>query len=715
MAKILVVEDESVAAWYLQEALENLGHQVVASAISGEEALEFVDETRPDLVLMDIRLQGDIDGIAAAQQIHSRFEVPIVYLTAHADDATLERAIATNPYGYLVKPFQEREVHTTIEIALRRHRLDKRSEETKQWFVNTFDSIGDAAIATDCNGNIIYINPAAESLTGWLQQEALGQAATKVLKLIDGQTHKEIQNPVIQAIQDDAPVSLPDNCLLCTKNGTEIPIRDTATPIKNSNGETIGSVLVFQDDTWRQQALLEIQQRNRSLELTQVNLIARLQERTVQLQQALASTQILKRVVAQVDEGVTHIQILQTIISELGRVLEADYCWVALYHENHTIATISCEYTPGGLQSNDSPIGVRVNMQSFPDFYKPLVQNICWLFPPLELLPPSYHVFLTTDSQLLICPLMNEEQVIGEVGVMSAEKFRWSGVQADILAQVVSQCAALLHQSHSYQIAQDSVRNLKLLNELKNEFLSSLSRELCNPLTNIRIAVEMMQRLIHSLRADRQTAISPHRQSLWQKLEQYLQVIREEWQREFDLVSDLLNFQSLESLTGEALPFSPIDLKQWLPEIVNRFSEQAVRQGQILSCDISPDLSPLISHEPSLRRIITELLTNACKHSPPDSWIAIKADVQGKSVLIKITNTGVMIPPDQLHRIFEPFYRLTRHNLWNLSGTGLGLALVKKLVQVLGGEIQVSSQTGETAFTVSLYREQYPTTELRGG
>lgn len=704
MARILVVEDESVAVWYLQEALEKLGHQVVGCAMSGEEALQEAKQTQPDLVLMDIRLQGEMDGIAAAQQINLCLDIPVVFLTAYADDSTLTRAIATNPYGYLVKPFQEREVHTTIEIALRRHRLDKRSEETKQWFVNTFDSIGDAAIATNRDGDIIYMNPAAESLTGWLQQEAVGQAATTVLKLIDARTRQEIHNPVIQAIQEDAPVSLPENTLLCTKDGVEIPIRDTATPIRNSNGETIGSVLVFQNDTCRQQALVEIQQRNRALELTQVNLIARLQERTVQLQQALASTQILKRVVAQVDEGVTHIQILQTIISELGRVLEADYCWVALYHDNHTIAIISCEYIAGDVHTNPSAIGVEVNMQNFPDFYKPLLQNLCWLFPPLELLPPSYKPFLTTDSQLLICPLINEEQVIGEVGIMSTHKSRWSGLQADILSQVVSQCAAVLNQAHSSQITHDSLRNLKLLNELKDDFISSVSRELCNPLTNIRIAVEMIERLIHSLHsADNQTATSPHRQSLWQKLEQYLQIVREEWKREFDLVSNLLNFQSLESLTEEALPFSPINLKQWLPEIINCFSEQAVRQGQILSCDISPQLSTIISHEPSLRRIIAELLTNACKHSPPDSWIALKADIQERSTVIQVTNTGVTIPPDQFHRIFEPFYQLTCHNLWNLSGTGLGLALVKKLVHLLGGDIQVSSQTGETTFIVTLY------------
>jgi CheY-like chemotaxis protein len=94
MARLLIVEDESVAAWYLQEALENMGHDVLGSVASGEEALELAEETRPELVLMDIRLEGEMDGIAAAEHIYSRFDIPVIYLTAHADDGTLTRAIA---------------------------------------------------------------------------------------------------------------------------------------------------------------------------------------------------------------------------------------------------------------------------------------------------------------------------------------------------------------------------------------------------------------------------------------------------------------------------------------------------------------------------------------------------------------------------------------------------------------------------------------------
>ncbi len=712
MAKILIVEDENVAAWYLQEALENMGHQVIASVASGEDAiLRLAGETQTELVLMDIRLQGEIDGIAAAAQIRLRFALPVVYLTAHADDATLNRAIATNPFGYLVKPFQEREVHTTIEIALRRHHLEKRAEETKQWSVNTLNSIGDPTVVADRNGDITFINPAACALIGWSQQEVLGKAATTVLKILHPHTRKEINNPLLESIRAGTCLNLPQGCLLRAKDGTEIPIADTASPIRNDRGEIIGSVLVFQDDTSRQQTLSEIQQRNLTLELTQVSLIARLQERTNQLQQALACTQILKRVIAQVNEGATQIQILQTTISELGRVLEADYCWLTLYNVNHTLATISCEYIAQRQQSYPSALGTRIDMRSFPNFYRPLLQREYWLSPPLELLPSPYQFLMTIESQLLSCPLIDEEEVIGEVSIVSTGKPTWSQLQAKLISQVVSQCATVLRQAHSYQVTQDYAGDLELLNQIKDNFISSLSQELCTPLVNMRRAVDMLSSLVSSLQgADKETAAPPNRKSMWQKLEQYLQVLREEWQQEFDVVSDLLNFQSLESLT-ESLPFCPINLQQWLPEIVNRFSEQSVRQRQVLSCHVSPELSTIVSHEPSLERILTELLTNACKYSPPDSWIAVTADVQGENVVLKVSNTGVTIPPEEFNRIFQPFYRIPSPSLWNYSGTGLGLALIKKLVQLLGGEIQVQSLVGETTFAVTLFQAQ----DLLGG
>ena len=221
------------------------------------------------------------------------------------------------------------------------------------------------------------------------------------------------------------------------------------------------------------------------------------------------------------------------------------------------------------------------------------------------------------------------------------------------------------------------------------------------------MAVEILSSLVHSLQSADAETVALHRQPLWQKLEYYLQLLRKEWQQEFDLISNLLNFQSWESLT-EPLPFSSIDWQQWLPELVKRFWKQAVQQRQILTCQVSPELPTLVTHELSLEKILSELLTNACKYSPPDSTIAVTADGEGENVVIKVTNTGVTIPFEALEQIFEPFYRIPNPNLWN-SGTGLGLALVKKLVQLLGGNIRAYSALGEITFivTLSLSPERY--------
>lgn len=261
MARILVVEDELVAAWSIQEFLEQSEHIVVASVASGSTAVQTAAEVRPDLVVMDIYLEGEIDGITAATEIRERFGIPVIYLTANTEDQTLQRAIATEPFGYLVKPFNKVELYTTISIALRRYHLEQQLETTEQWLTTTLTSIGDGTIATDREGMITFMNPAAEDLTGWRQAEALGESATEVLDLIHAETRETIANPLLEAIQAGAQVKVPEQCVLRTKHGTERAISDTAAPIRDHNGEITGGVLVFQDITGRKQAKESVQQR----------------------------------------------------------------------------------------------------------------------------------------------------------------------------------------------------------------------------------------------------------------------------------------------------------------------------------------------------------------------------------------------------------------------------------------------------------------------
>ncbi len=125
-AKILVVEDEIIIARDVQRSLENLGYVVPAIVSSGEEAIRKADETRPDLVLMGIMLKGEMNGVRAAEQIRARFDIPVVYLTAYADEKTLQCAKVTKPFGYVLKPFEERELLAAIEMALHKHEVERR-------------------------------------------------------------------------------------------------------------------------------------------------------------------------------------------------------------------------------------------------------------------------------------------------------------------------------------------------------------------------------------------------------------------------------------------------------------------------------------------------------------------------------------------------------------------------------------------------------------
>lgn len=254
MARILVVEDKQVAAQCIRDFLADSEHEVVATVATGVAALEQVAQVRPDLVLMDIHLQGEMDGIAAAHIMSQRWDLPIVFLTAVRDHETLQRAIATSPFGYLLKPFDALQLRTTINIALRRHLLETQLQHAEQWLGAVLTSIGEGTIATDAWGHITFINPVAANLTGWSQQEALGQPITQVLNLVHPQTRTPLPNPLLQAIQQGRTLTPAEGCLLSTRTGQEFIIGEVASPIKNQRGEITGGVMVFQDISQRQQA-----------------------------------------------------------------------------------------------------------------------------------------------------------------------------------------------------------------------------------------------------------------------------------------------------------------------------------------------------------------------------------------------------------------------------------------------------------------------------
>jgi PAS domain S-box-containing protein len=184
--RILIVEDGMIMAEDMRRRCEALGYRVAAIVATGEEALDIAEVVQPDLVLMDVRLSGSIDGVEAARRMREELELPVVYVTAYSDDATLERAKRTGPFGYLLKPVGARELHTTIEMALYRHAAEQELRESHALSRALLEASPDAVALTDIQGTVVSCNELYAALIGsGSQSEAIGTAFTDALSTQD--------------------------------------------------------------------------------------------------------------------------------------------------------------------------------------------------------------------------------------------------------------------------------------------------------------------------------------------------------------------------------------------------------------------------------------------------------------------------------------------------------------------------------------------------
>lgn len=244
--KLLIVEDEGIVALDLQERLEYLGYEVCGIADTAKNALKLAAKYSPDLVLMDIVLKGERDGISAAKQIYDLFEIPVVFLTAYADEKTLARAKLSNPHGYIVKPFNGQMLHSNIEMALHRHEVDN---ALKHCYSTTLSSIGDAVISFDHEGKIRYLNPMAEALTGWKATDAVARDLSEVFILINTQVNKDDFIDPVTLMESQNFLSLQTGFELKSKFNTFIPIALNIIPIHSKEAESQyeKGIIIFSD------------------------------------------------------------------------------------------------------------------------------------------------------------------------------------------------------------------------------------------------------------------------------------------------------------------------------------------------------------------------------------------------------------------------------------------------------------------------------------
>ena len=465
-------------------------------------------------------------------------------------------------------------------------------------------------------------------------------------------------------------------------------------PVPLAQGRGVGVMAL--DTTARRQVedALRIQQTKLYQEIQRLNddLEDEVQARTAQLQLAFEFEATLKRVTDRVRDNLDEDLILQAAVRELATAIGVSCCNASLYDVEQGTSTTCYEYT----NSMSAYQGRISKFSTVPEIYSQLLQGhyfqFCSLVPNLE----------RGLVAMLTCPILDDQDVIGDLWLINHKDYAFSDQDIRLAQQVANQCAIAIRQARLYESSQSQVKELEHLNQLKDDFLSTVSHELRTPLSNMKLAIHMLRTAPPSARRDR-----------------YLDILESECSREAELINDLLDLQRLEN-DCYAIAFEPIDLANWLPGLLAPFRTRAQNRGQTLTLDLPDSIPIAMSDRKSLERILAELLNNACKYTPPDGAIALKVEanldnygglvVSCPTLTFKVRNQAE-IPASELPRMFEKFYRIPKSDPWQQGGTGLGLALIKKLVETMRGEIEAASSNGWTVMTVELPTISGETTE----
>src|SRR5579864_689234 len=249
--KIVLVEDEGLIAADLESRLKAAGYSVSGTADSAPQALKLIRATSPDLVLMDIRIKGDMDGIQVAHQVRQELDIPVVYLTAYEDRGTLARASQTQAFGYIKKPIASSSLRGSIEMAIAKHRHERDLRAQRDWLAASFSALPYAVLVTDGSGRIRYVNSQAEELTGWSAEQALGRPSRELLRLFYRENGNPLEDFVPVAMLQGETIPLPGDVWLKGSEGRSYAIEGSVAP-RWRDGRIEGAVVAITDTTLRQ-------------------------------------------------------------------------------------------------------------------------------------------------------------------------------------------------------------------------------------------------------------------------------------------------------------------------------------------------------------------------------------------------------------------------------------------------------------------------------
>ena len=400
-----------------------------------------------------------------------------------------------------------------------------------------------------------------------------------------------------------------------------------------------------------------------------------------ELKQGLDFEALQRRITDKLRDSLNESQILQTATQELAEVLELGSCQIELYDSQQVTATIVYEHSITLPQSQ----GTSRNIKDFSELYQQLLEKT-----PVQLVE-KIPQFTPQQIQVtrLACPIFDERGIIGNVWGLRPPTEVFTNLEIELMQQVASQCAIAIRQARLYEASNHQVLELARLNQLKDDFLKTITHELKAPLSSIHLAAETMDALLA-------TEANPHKSPTFKRV---IKIFHDSYNRQKQLIDDLLTLCYVDA-TSNKVQLQSINLHLWIPELVQLYLTRTQDQQQQLVLDLAEEELQIVADPVMLERIVRELLHNACKYTPTGETITIHTERDTSKISLCVINTGVEIPVEQQELIFNQFYRIPNSDPWKHGGTGLGLALVKKLAEMLKATVDVESKNKRVAFCI---------------